>query len=78
MAILRSCRAARRTNARLLALEQIAPDPAALGRDEQFDLAAKDLNMLVRVGGNGQTLTEYTELLAAAALKLEAVHRGAA
>jgi hypothetical protein len=78
VAILRRCRVAMTTDSRLCVLEQIAPDSSDLNQDEQFDLAAKDLNMLVLVGGQERTLTQYSELLAAAELEIDAVHRGTA
>jgi hypothetical protein len=78
VAILRQCRAAMSERAVLCVLEQVAPDSAGLDPDDQFDLAVKDLNMLVLVGGKERTLAEYARLLAAADLEVEGVHRGAA
>lgn len=77
VAILRRCREAMDApDAQLCILEQVAPDDADLNEDEQFDLAVKDLNMLVLVGGQERTLGEYTDLLAAADLKISGIHRG--
>lgn len=78
VAILRRCRAAMSNGARLCVLEQIAPDSAGVSQTEQFDLAIKDLNMLVLVGGQERKLSEYAHLLAAADLDVDVVHRGAA
>ncbi len=75
--ILRRCRAAMRADARLCLLEQIAPESSTLGADERFDLAVKDLNMLVLVGGRERSLPDYVTLLATADLEVAAVHRGA-
>jgi len=61
-AILRRCRAAMGSGSRLCVLEQIASDSAEVSQTEQFDLAVKDLNMLVLVGGRERTLTEYAQL----------------
>lgn len=77
-AILRRCREAMGNDARLCVLEQIAPDFPGLSQQEQFDLAVKDLNMLVLVGGRERTLNEYTRLLAAADLEIDNVYHGTA
>lgn len=74
--ILRCCRAAMGPDTRLCLLEQIAPESSDLSMDEMFDLAVKDLNMLVLVGGRERTLPEYVTLLDAADLEFAAVHRG--
>ena len=74
--ILRRCRAAMSADARLCVLEQIAPDASDLDRNDQFDLAAKDLNMLVLVGGQERTLIQYTNLLNAAGFEIDALHHG--
>lgn len=76
LAILRRCRAAMGPRARLCILEQIAADPADTAAADLVDLAVKDLNMLVLVGGQERTLGEYTDLLAAADLRIESVHAG--
>jgi len=78
IAILRCCHAAMKRGSRLCLLEQVAPESSQCSQDEQFDLAVKDLNMLVLVGGQERTLPEYAALLAAADLQVLAVHQGAA
>lgn len=76
VAILGRCRAAMKPGARLFLLEQVAPELSEVGQTEQFDLAVKDLNMLVLVGGQERTMAEYTALLNAADLEVRAVHQG--
>jgi hypothetical protein len=76
VAVLRRCREAMARHAQLCVLEQVAPETVGLNDNEQFDLAIKDLNMLVLVGGQERTLAEYTSLLAAADLQVHGIHRG--
>ena len=75
--ILRCCHVAMKKGSRLCLLEQVAPESSQCTQEEKFDLASKDLNMLVLVGGQERTLREYTRLLAAADLQVFAVHQGA-
>jgi hypothetical protein len=74
--ILRTCRAAMTRDARLVLLEQVAPEQAEATPDERLGLALKDLNMLVLVGGQERTLGEYRHLLEAAELTLDRVDKG--
>jgi len=76
VAIVRACSAAMRPGARLCILEQIAPDLADERSIDQLDLALKDLNMLVLVGGQERSRAEYESLLDSAGLSAEHVHEG--
>ncbi len=78
VAILQQCRTAMRDDARLCLLEQIAPDAASLAPYEQLDLAIKDLNMLVLVGGRERSLADYESLLTQAGFAIVTVHSGSA
>jgi hypothetical protein len=69
-AILERCREAMRDDAKLLVLEWIVPDrvgPADAG------IVGTDLNMLVMVGGQERTESEYRELVASAGLRVTRV-----
>jgi hypothetical protein len=71
-AILARCREAMEDGARLLVLEWIVPDrvgPADVG------IVGTDLNMLVMVGGQERTESEYRELIASAGLRVTRVIR---
>ncbi|WP_433469074.1 methyltransferase [Spirillospora sp. CA-128828] len=59
-AILRTCRAAMRPDARLLILEQVMPETL---RPESAGIVRNDLNMLVSTGGRERTEAEFRELL---------------
>ena len=78
VAILQQCRTAMRDDARLCLLEQIAPDAASLAPNEELDLAIKDLNMLVLIGGRERSLAEYESLLTQAGFAIATVHTGSA
>jgi DNA-binding transcriptional ArsR family regulator len=69
VAILRTCRAAMRTDAVVLLIER------DLGRPNEDPVAKlADLNMLVMPGGRERTLDEYAALFGAADLRLVAAH----
>jgi len=69
VAILRTCRAAMRTDAVVLLIER------DLGRPNEDPVAKlADLNMLVMPGGRERTLDEYAALFDAADLRLVAAH----
>ncbi|WP_433478875.1 methyltransferase [Spirillospora sp. CA-142024] len=59
-AILRTCRAAMRPDARLLILEQVMPE---MLRPESAGIVRNDLNMLVSTGGRERTEAEFRDLL---------------
>jgi hypothetical protein len=65
VAILRNCRQAMAPDATLLLVERVIAD-----RNDGFDAAFSDLNMLVSPGGQERTTAEYAALLAAADLHL--------
>lgn len=72
--ILTTCRAAMKPESKLCIVEQIKPGDDELDTAERIDLALKDLNMLVLVGGQERTLAEYTALLEATSLSVGRVH----
>jgi hypothetical protein len=61
--ILTATREAMSPGARVLLVEQVVPEADDLPPDEEVDLAVKDLNMLVLVGGQERTASEYGRLL---------------
>lgn len=65
-AILRATRNAMAPGSRVCLVEQVVPEADDLPPDERVDLAIKDLNMLVLVGGQERTASEYEALLTAA------------
>jgi hypothetical protein len=68
-AILRTCREAMSRDAKLLLVEQIMPDRMEATLLHQ-DIARRDLNMLVTLGGRERTANEYRYLLDSAGLNL--------
>ena len=76
--ILRSCRRSVSSTSRLLLLEQVAQEASTLDQSSRLELAMKDLNMLVLVGGKERTVADYQGLLEAAGFRLEHVHTGEA
>ena len=76
--ILRSCRRSVSSTSRLLLLEQVAREASSLDQSSKLELAMKDLNMLVLVGGKERTVADYQRLLEAAGFLLEHVHIGEA
>jgi hypothetical protein len=76
IAILRQCRLAMHDGAVLCVLEQIAPDVSDRAPQDQLDLAIKDLNMLVLVGGQERTAQHYARLLETSGFTMAAIHRG--
>ena len=75
-AILRSCRQAMTRTSRLYVMEEIVPELDDRSPEDLVALALKDLNMLVLVGGQERTASEYATLLAAASLSVNAVMPG--
>jgi SAM-dependent methyltransferase len=69
-AILRRCREAMKPGARLLVLEWIVPERVGPG---DAGIVGTDLNMLVMVGGQERTESEYRALLASAGLRVTRV-----
>jgi SAM-dependent methyltransferase len=69
-AILERCRSALKPGARLLVLEWIVPDRVG---PADGAIAGTDLNMLVMVGGEERTESEYRALLASAGLRVTRV-----
>jgi hypothetical protein len=66
--ILTNCERAMKSGARLLVVEQVAPDQMhAVARDQV--VAVTDLHMMVALGGRERTLDEFNLLLEAAALR---------
>jgi O-methyltransferase domain/Dimerisation domain len=61
--ILRSCRRAMTSGARLCIVEEVVSGDENLTRDEAVDAAVKDLNMLVLVGGRERTAHQYETML---------------
>lgn len=76
--ILLTCRRAMSPEARLCLLEHVAPEVSEIPTENRSALAMKDLNMLVLVGGQERTLSEYQRLLEAAGLAIEGTHEGEA
>ena len=76
--ILRTCRRSVSSTSRLLLLEQVAQEATSLDQSSKLELAMKDLNMLVLVGGKERTVADYQRLLEAAGFRLEHVHTGEA
>jgi hypothetical protein len=66
------------STSRLFILEQVAKDASKLEQGSKLELAMKDLNMLVLVGGRERTVADYQRLLEAAEFRLEHVHSGEA
>jgi hypothetical protein len=75
-AVLRQCRAVMADAALLAVLEHVAPDEDIVGGSDQLDLAIKDLNMLVLVGGRERTLAAYRSLLESAGFDVVDIHNG--
>lgn len=71
--ILRSCREAMATNARLLLIERLVPEQLGTTAKDRA-LARSDLNMLVGPGGRERKHREFAPLLAAAGMALTVVH----
>jgi orsellinic acid C2-O-methyltransferase len=71
--ILRRCREAMATGARLWLIEQLAPEQVGTGAKDRA-LARSDLNMLVGPGGRERQQREFAALLAVAGMALAAVH----
>ena len=63
--ILRACRQAMRSDARLIAIERVIPPGNAASEAKLFDI-----NMLVSVGGQERTEDEYRSLFRGAGLRL--------
>ena len=61
--ILRACRRAMHPGARLYLIEGVVPPEEDMPEDEVLDAAMLDLNMLVLVGGQERTFTQYQRLL---------------
>ena len=70
--ILRRCRQAMRSEAKLLLVEYLMPEIMD-GSIASRDAARSDLNMLVMLGGRERTANEYRELLHAAGLRVTRV-----
>ncbi len=64
--ILRACRRVMEPGARVCVLEAVLAEDDGGTREDAIDAAVKDLNMLVLVGGQERTATEYEELLVGA------------
>jgi hypothetical protein len=74
VALLTRVREAMPAHGRMFLVEPVlSADPAEL--HDQFGMLMSDLNMLVAAGGRERTLPEFTELLAAAGLRLTDVAR---
>jgi len=69
--LLRNCHAAMSPGARLVIVEQVAPDDPR----ESPQAAHADLGMLVMTGGRERTLDEYRRLLERAGLRFDSVER---
>ena len=67
--ILRNCRRAMASHARLFVIERIAPEHFCDSPRDQ-GIARSDLNMLVGTGGRERTETQYRDLLDAAELRI--------
>jgi hypothetical protein len=67
--ILRNCRSAARTTARVLLVERVVPERIQVAPEDQAT-AMLDLNMLVGAGGRERTEAEFARLFEAASLKL--------
>jgi hypothetical protein len=63
MAILTTCCGAMRPDARLYILEDVVPSDEEMSVAQRANVAMKDLNMLVLVGGQERTAREYEDLL---------------
>lgn len=72
--ILHNTRAAMRPGARAVLIEGVLPDQADMAARDLLDLTREDIEMLVLVGGQERTRSEYAALLARAGLELVAVH----
>ena len=69
--ILRRCRSAAPSAARLVVVERVVPEE--VGTDDA-EAALADLNMMVLTGGRERTAAEFTGLLADAGWRLERIH----
>jgi hypothetical protein len=69
VAILRNCRRAMPSHAKVLVIERIAPEHFSGSLHDQ-DIARSDLNMLVATGGRERTESEYRAMLDAAELRM--------
>lgn len=68
VAILKTCRAAMNGTARLVLVERVIPE--GIPDDDDLGALMSDLHMMVVLGGRERTTAEYSELLAAAGLRL--------
>jgi hypothetical protein len=75
-AILRRCRSAMSDDSLLVLLEQLAPDHEPDDPVARLELAIKDLNMLVLVGGRERSLADYAALLDTVGLTVVNTHHG--
>ena len=66
--ILKTCERAMKTGARLLVVEQVAPNQMRAVVEDQL-VAVNDLHMMVALGGRERTLDEFKSLLEAAELR---------
>lgn len=69
VAILRACLRAMHPEARLYLIERVVPTDEDMPEEEVLDAATLDLNMLVLVGGQERTLTQYEQLLVEAGFR---------
>jgi len=71
--ILRNCRQAMKSRARLWIIEQLLPERIRCLPEHQ-DAVRKDLTMLIGPGGKERTEQEFEKLLRVAGLRIQAVH----
>lgn len=71
-AVLRNCRQAVETGARLFLVERVLPDRIEASPFVQAQMLS-DLNMLVRTGGRERTESEYRTLLAGSGFRLDRI-----
>jgi len=76
VALLSRCRASMRPDGRLLIIERVMPERVQAGAEAEPYLL--DLEMLVGAGGRERTRGEFESVLAAAGLRLVAIHATAA
>ena len=68
VAVLKNCRAAMASDAKVVMVERVLPEVAEPTSMIQSKMMS-DLNMLVRTGGRERTATEFQDLLAEAGLR---------
>ncbi|HWS89113.1 MAG TPA: methyltransferase [Pyrinomonadaceae bacterium] len=71
--LLQNCRRAMRPGGRVLIVQLLMPEQGGAPREQLFEAAVSDLNMLVLTGGRERTEGEYRTLLARAGLRLKRV-----